>query len=177
MNKEKLTRKSRSITYLLRHNPGDLKMDKNGWVSTDDILKSVDITLDELKEIVETNDKQRFSFDYTLTRIRANQGHSINVDLDLKESIPPVYLFHGTSMDNFEKIMKYGGISKMKRQHVHLSSDRDTASNVGKRQSKKENPHILIISSYKMFIEGHKFYLSDNGVWLTDFVPKRYIQI
>ena len=175
MERLQLIQASKTLSYLLRHNPEDLDMDKNGWVMVDDILKKLNITFKELEEIVETNDKKRFSFDDTLTKIRANQGHSIDVDVELKEVIPPTFLYHGTSPTFVKEIMKSGGLSKMKRQHVHLSVDDDTAYKVGKRHAKYLEPAILVIQSYKMYKDGFKFYLSDNGVWLTEYVPKKYI--
>ena len=162
------------ISYLLRHNPEDLNMDKNGWVYVDDLLKKVNITFEKLVDIVETNDKKRFSFNDTETKIRANQGHSINVDVELKQKIPPKYLYHGTASRNVKNIKKKG-LSKMKRNHVHLSSDYDTALDVAKRYCKNDVPHIFKIDTYPMIVDGVKFYLSENGVWLVDFVNNKYL--
>ena len=177
MERIQLIRASKTLSYLLRHNPEDLDMDKNGWVMVDDVLKKLNITFKELEEIVETNDKKRFSFDDTLTKIRANQGHSIDVDVELKEVEPPEYLYHGTAPSYVHEILKSGGLSKMKRNHVHLSSDEKTAFNVGKRHSKYLDPAIFIVDSEEMYKDGFKFYLSENGVWLTEYVPKKYITI
>jgi putative RNA 2'-phosphotransferase len=113
MERIQLIRASKTLSYLLRHNPEDLDMDKNGWVIVNDVLKKLNITFRELEEIVETNDKKRFSFDDTLTKIRANQGHSIDVDVELKEIEPPKYLYHGTSPTFIKEILKSGGLSKM----------------------------------------------------------------
>jgi putative RNA 2'-phosphotransferase len=165
---------SKRISYLLRHNPENLRMDSNGWVSVDDLLKKLNISFELLSHIVETNDKKRFSFNEFFTFIRANQGHTLDIDLELKETIPPNILYHGTSKIFVESILK-AGISKMQRQYVHLSSDKATAYRVGKRRSRISNPIILEINAEQMYKDGHKFYLSENGVWLTDFVPIKYL--
>ena len=177
MEKLNLIRASRTLSYLLRHNPEDLEMDKNGWVMVDDILNKLHITFEDLEEIVETNDKKRFSFSDDLNYIRANQGHTIDVDVELKEARPPKYLYHGTAPSYVHQILKSGGLSKMKRNHVHLSADEKTAFNVGKRHSKYLDPAIFIVDSEEMYKDGFKFYLSENGVWLTEYVPKKYITI
>lgn len=177
MAKLNLERKSKTLSYLLRHNPEDLYMDSNGWVSVADILKKLQMTSDDLKEIVKNNDKKRFGFNDDQTKIRANQGHTIDVDVELKETQPPKYLYHGTSPTFVKEILKSGGLSKMKRQHVHLSADKDTAYKVGKRHAKYLEPAIFTVKSEEMYKDGFKFYLSQNGVWLTDYVPKNYITI
>ena len=166
----------KKITYLLRHNPEDLKIDKNGFVNVDDLLRKVNITIDDLDYIVETNDKKRLAYNEDKSKIRANQGHSIKVDVGLKEIRPPRILYQGTSPENYEKIVKSGGLEKMSRLHVHLSDEKETAYNVGKRHSKREAPVILEINSAAMYADGFKFYLSENGVWLTDNVPIKYIK-
>jgi putative RNA 2'-phosphotransferase len=166
----------RKISYLLRHNPEDLSMDKNGWVKVSDLLHKLDITKSVLDSIVDTNDKKRYSYNDDMTLIRANQGHSINVDVELEEKIPPVVLYHGTSPLFIKSIMKHG-LSKMNRQHVHLSYDLDTAMDVGERHSKNKDPEILIIDCKSMVKDGYKFYISNNGVWLTDHVPPKYLKL
>ena len=175
MNKLNLERKSKTLSYLLRHNPEDLAMDSNGWVYVDDVLKKLNMTIDDLKEVVKTNDKKRFAFNEDETKIRANQGHSIDVDVELKEVTPPDYLYHGTSPTFVKEIMKSGGLSKMNRQHVHLSADIQTALIVGKRHAKYLTPTIFTIDSGKMYKDGFKFFISENNVWLTEYVPKKYI--
>jgi putative RNA 2'-phosphotransferase len=177
MDNTRLIRASKTLSYLLRHNPEDLEMDGNGWVMVDDILNKLHITFENLQEVVETNDKKRFSFSDDLTHIRANQGHTIEVDVELKETRPPEYLYHGTAPSYVHNILKSGGLSKMKRNHVHLSADLDTAFKVGKRHSKYLDPAIFIVDSEEMYKDGFKFYLSENGVWLTEYVPKKYITI
>ncbi len=168
------------LSYVLRHNPGKLKldMDSNGWVKVDQLLNNLPnnnkLSFDELEEIVLTNNKQRYSFNDDKTLIRANQGHSIDVNLELKPLRPPFILYHGTKFDLLNKIQKEGLI-KMNRQHVHLSEDRETALKVGKRR--KGVVGLLSIKATMMEFDGYKFYKSKNGVWLTDHVPSKYIEI
>jgi len=169
-------RVGKKITYLLRHNPEDLVMDKNGYVDVLSLLNKVDITQQELDYIVDTNDKKRLSYNEDKTKIRATQGHSIKVDVELKKTRPPRVLYQGTSPENYKKILKGGGLKKMNRLHVHLSHEKDTATSVGKRHSKREKPIILEINSAAMYADGFDFYLSENGVWLTDNVPLKYIK-
>lgn len=168
----------KKVTYLLRHKPGDLVMDKHGYVETLSLLTKVDITQEELDFIVNTNDKKRLAYkDESKKMIRASQGHSIEVDVELKVTRPPRVLYHGTSPDSYEKIIKSKGLDKMRRLHVHLTDSFDVAKSVGERYSKRNKPIILEIDSAAMSTDGYKFYLSDNGVWLTDNVPLKYIKI
>lgn len=164
----------KKITYLLRHNPEDLTMDKYGYVDVPSLLKKVGITLLELDYIVDTNNKKRLSYNENKKKIRATQGHSIKVDVQLKQKRPPMILYHGTTQLNYDKIKKMG-LNKMRRLHVHLSDDKNVAYDVGKRYSKNKEPVILEIDAERMYSDGYKFYLSENGVWLTDNVPKKYI--
>jgi len=164
----------KKITYLLRHNPEDLTMDKNGYVSVSSLLEKIRIKQQDLDYIVDTNDKKRLSYDETHEKIRASQGHSIKVDVQLKEIRPPRVLYHGTKYDSYVKILKTG-LSKMRRLHVHLTDDKKIAYSVGKRYSGRDEPIILEIDSAAMYTDGFKFYLSENGVWLTDNVPVKYI--
>jgi len=166
----------KKISYLLRHNPEDLLMDKNGYVDVQSLLNKLNITIDDLDYIVETNDKKRLAYNEDKSKIRALQGHSIKVDVGLKEVRPPRVLYQGTSPENYQKILKSTGLEKMNRLHVHLSDETETAYNVGKRHSKREKPVILEIDSAAMYADGFKFYLSENGVWLTDSVPLKYIK-
>ena len=129
------------------------------------------ITYDELIESVETNDKKRFSFDDTGDLIRANQGHSIEVDLQLEQKQPPDVLYHGT-VEKFLASILVEGLKKGKRHHVHLSKDVDTARKVGARRGK---PIILQVEAGKMHNQGFPFFLSVNGVWLTDSVPPAFL--
>jgi putative RNA 2'-phosphotransferase len=167
----------KKITYLLRHNSEDLIMDTNGYVDVKSLLNKVGITQEELDHIVDTNDKKRLAYNQDKSKIRASQGHSVKVDVGLKAIRPPRVLYHGTSPDSYEKIIRGKGLEKMKRLHVHLTDDIDVAYSVGKRYSKRETPIILEIDSAAMNTDGYKFYLSENDVWLTDSVPLKYLKI
>jgi putative RNA 2'-phosphotransferase len=167
----------KKISYLLRHKREDLVMDKHGYVNVLALLNKINITQEELDYIVDTNDKKRFAYSENKNLIRASQGHTIKVDIKLKAIRPPRTLYHGTSTESYEKIVNSGVLSKMRRLHVHLTDDKDVAYTVGKRYSKYKKPIILEIDSAAMNTDGFKFYLSENGVWLTDNVPLKYIKI
>ncbi|WP_027378665.1 RNA 2'-phosphotransferase [Chryseobacterium daeguense] len=178
MNEQQKKKTSKFLSYVLRHHPEliGLNLDENGWADVEELIAkstndSQGFTFEELDEIVETNDKKRFIFNEDKTRIRANQGHSIEIDLALKPQQPPEFLYHGTAQTNIDSILEKG-IEKRNRQHVHLSQDKETATKVGMRHGK---PVILIVEAGKMFADGIEFYLSDNNVWLTDFVDAKYI--
>lgn len=170
---------SRFLSLVLRHEPSkiDIQLDENGWISVEELLLKLNkfgytINIDGLNEIVETNDKQRFSFNDNKDKIRANQGHSINVDLELKETKPLDILYHGTGLKFVDSILEQG-LNKQERHHVHLSSNIETAETIGKRKGK----HVIFkISAKEMFDDGYKFYLSENNVWLTDDVPVKYLE-
>ncbi len=168
---------SRFLSLVLRHKPEkiDLVLDGNGWASVTELLSKLKptITMEILKEIVESNDKKRFAFNEDKSKIRASQGHSIKIDLALESVEPPEVLYHGTAKRFLDSIKK-SGLQKQSRTHVHLSGNHDTAINVGKRHGK---PIVLKIDTKKMSIDGHKFYISENEVWLTDNVPVEYILI
>lgn len=161
------------MSLLLRHSPEkeNLDMDRFGWIPVKQLISRLDITMSDLEEIVEENNKQRFSFNSDKTKIRANQGHSVDIDLQLTEVKPTNTLYHGTATKFLSSIYK-DGLIKGKRQHVHLSDNEKTATQVGSRHG---TVYILNIDSEKMYDDGYKFYKSDNGVWLTDFVPREYI--
>jgi len=174
MNKNDIKKISKFLSLLLRHKPQTigLKLDVHGWADIDEIIeKSQNIQLNRalIDEVVVKNDKQRFIIKNN--KIRANQGHSISVDLEFKAVPPPNMLYHGTATHFLKSIMEIG-LTKQKRQHVHLSKEIATALNVGKRHGEVV---LLEIDTEKMFENGYKFYLSENGVWLTDFVPVHYI--
>ncbi len=180
LSESRLTKISKYLSYHLRHAPEKLglKLDQGGWVPVLDLLAAAkkdqfSISLQELKEVVDKNDKKRYSFDSTGTLIRANQGHSIKVDLQLQESVPPDILYHGTGHKAVESIL-LKGLSKMSRHHVHLSPDEETAKKVGKRHGK---PVIFAVNAQAMHKAGYSFYCSDNGVWLVENVPPEYLQI
>lgn len=171
---------SKYLSYLLRHQPEalNLNMDAYGWVDVDELLEKwntsrAPITYEILQRVVAENNKQRFKLEENKRRIRANQGHSINIQLELEKTEPPVVLYHGTARRNLESILQQG-LTKMNRQHVHLSADDVTAKQVGSRHGK---PVILFIDTARMHEEGFPFYLSENQVWLTDRVPAKYISI
>ena len=151
-------------------------MDTNCYVDTLSLLRKVGITQQELDHIVDTNDKKRLSYNTDRSKIRASQGHSIKVDIQLKATRPPRALYHGTSPEHYEKI-KVSGLKKMNRLHVHLTDKESVAYETGKRYSKYKKPIILEVDSAAMNTDGFKFYLSENGVWLTDSVPIKYIKI
>lgn len=178
MNEIETKRISKFLSLILRHQPETigLKLDENGWADVEELReraakKKVYFSLEELDEVVETNNKKRFAFNEDKTKIRASQGHSINIDLALEALQPPDFLYHGTAEANISSILEKG-IEKRSRQHVHLSADRETATKVGMRHGK---PIILTIRTGKMYEDGIAFYLSANGVWLTEFVDPKYI--
>lgn len=177
MNK-RLTTVSKYLAKYLRHAPADLGLTPRpgGWVGIDDLLAAArehgfPIGYDELVECVETNDKRRFAFDASGESIRANQGHSIEVDLQLEEREPPETLFHGT-VERFLASILEQGLARGKRHHVHLSGDVETARKVGSRRGR---PIVLVVAAGRMRRDGRAFFLSANGVWLTDSVPPEYL--
>ena len=178
MTEQDKKRIGKFLSLILRHDPGTIgiELDENGWADVNELIEKCKkhryhFSMEDLIEIVETNDKQRYSFNEKRSKIRANQGHSIDIDLDLSPVEPPEYLYHGTATRFMSSIMEKG-ILKGSRQHVHLSKDKQTATNVGLRHGK---PVILTIMSGKMHRDGIPFYLSDNGVWLTDYIDTKYI--
>lgn len=178
MNEKDVVKKSKFLSLVLRHKPEEigLTLDKNGWADTEELLtkaKSIKLDLESLKYIVENNDKKRFAFNEDYSKIRASQGHSIEVDLNYQPKEPPDNLYHGTT-DKYLDSIKLNGIQKQKRQHVHLSFDKETAIKVGQRHGK---PIILKINTKKMHEDKVPFYLSANNVWLVDQVLPEYIEI
>lgn len=167
------------LCLILRHKPEiiGIELDEKGWGNVDILIKNlnekgkeIDFTL--LKQIVETDSKNRFSFDESLKKIRANQGHSINIDLAYKSQEPPEFLFHGTATRLVKSILK-SGLDKRNRHHVHLSLDVEAAIKVGQRHGE---PFVFEVLAEQMFKDGFKFYLSTNGVWLTESVPVKYLK-
>ena len=170
---------SKYLSYILRHDPEEagITLDANGWTNVDKLIEHVRYRFPELNKemleyVVATNSKQRFAFNEGKTMIRASQGHSVNVDLNYMAQQPPLVLFHGTSQDRVEAIMKEG-LKKQERHHVHLSENVTTALQVGRRHGQ-----VCIVNVYsgKMHEDGYVFYLSANHVWLTDYVPPQYIE-
>lgn len=171
---------SKLLSLVLRHQPEvlNIELDQNGWTNVDALIakmktKSSEFDFERLEQIVYTNDKQRFAFNEDLTKIRANQGHSVQVDVQLKPQLPPEFLYHGT-VNKFLEGIRAEGLKKGSRLHVHLSKDLDTASKVGSRRGK---PVVLVVRSREMATAGHSFYLSENGVWLCDAVPFEFIEM
>lgn len=174
-------RVSKFISLVLRHKPdaANLSLDKYGYAQVDELVAYLNkkyggFTVTDLDTIVETDDKQRYSYNNDHTKIRAVQGHSFPVDLRLEAQQPPQLLFHGTSTKYLDGIMEKGIISKS-RQYVHLSKDVDTAHTVGLRHG--AGTVILVVSAEQMWKDGYKFFLSDNGVWLVDEVPTKYFTL
>lgn len=174
-----LKKTSKFLSYVLRHCPDDigLTLDRNGWASISELIDKakpkIDLTAALIKQVVKTSDKQRFKISDDGQRIRANQGHSIKVDLELIPGEPPAVLFHGTATRFLDSIKKEG-LKPGQRHHVHLSADATTAKAVGQRYGK---PVILKVDSGNMSKQGYVFFLSDNNVWLTEQVPEQFISV
>lgn len=180
MNEKETIRLSKFLSLVLRHQPGviGLHLDESGWASVEELLqniktKGIDLDRTALEHVVATNNKKRFALSEDGTKIRASQGHSVNVDLDYERSAPPLVLYHGTAQKNVQSILKEG-VQKRSRQHVHLSKDKETAINVGSRHGK---PVVFEVNAGHMHNDGYAFYLSANGVWLTEEVPTVYLKL
>lgn len=174
---KQLAKTSKYLSFILRHQPEaiGLTLDENGWAPIDELIeKTTEFELNKniLKLVVETNDKQRFAMDNNRGKIRANQGHSIKVDLSLEPVKPPSVLLHGTAERSYESIMKQG-LTKQKRHHVHLSESKMVATSVGSRYGK---PKLLEIDTKRMHEEGFEFFRSANNVWLVEAVPPKFIR-
>lgn len=179
ISEKQITSLSKFLSLVLRHKPETigLALDENGWADTTTLIdkmnsKGMRITMELLEHLVATNSKKRFSFNEDKTKIRANQGHSIDIDLQLSRVQPPAVLYHGTGERSIQSILQ-ASLQKRNRQHVHLSPDIETAIDVGKRHGK---PIVLIVDAAAMHSEGFEFYLSANGVWLTNDVPSKYLR-
>ncbi len=177
---KRYVRISKYLSKHLRHEPERLGLEllPGGWVSVDELLLAAtkdrfEISLSDLQQVVLTNDKQRFSFDLSGQLIRANQGHSTEVDLQLEVQNPPAILYHGTHHAAIAIILAEG-LKKMSRHHVHLSADLETAERVGARRGKSI---ILIVDTTSMTNDGFEFYRSTNDVWLVDAVSPKYLQL
>lgn len=170
---------SKFLSLVLRHKPEviGLRLDENGWADLQELIRLANssghtLTRETIAKVVASNDKQRFAFDSAGNRIRANQGHSIEVDLALAPIQPPAVLYHGTAARFLDSIREQG-LLKRQRHHVHLSQDKDTALAVGKRHG---SPVVLVVQAEVMWQAGHKFFRSENGVWLTESVPDAFIE-
>lgn len=178
MSADDLVKTSKFLSYVLRHRPDELglTLDPNGWVDVALLLERCGargrpITREHLDDVVRENPKRRFALSADGARIRASQGHSVEVELAYDPASPPATLFHGTPGAALPAI-RAEGLSKMARHHVHLSAETATARAVGGRRGK---PVVLMVDAARMHADGHVFYLSANGVWLTDRVPPEYL--
>ena len=178
MQESKRNMISKFLSLVLRHDPGKigLQLDESGWADVEELISksaggNMIFSPQDLEEVVVTNDKQRFGYNEDKSKIRANQGHSIEVELQLVQKEPPETLYHGT-VNRFLESIKGQGLQKMNRHHVHLSAERLTAEKVGSRRGEAV---ILIVRSGAMAKDGFAFFFSENGVWLTDHVPVKYI--
>lgn len=168
-------KKSKSLSFVLRHRPEqfNIKLDKSGWANVSDIIKNMKITMIEIEMIVTEDDKSRFSFNNDKTKIKANQGHSIEIDHQFQKVIPNEILFHGTSKTFLDSIMR-SGLDKMKRHHVHLHNDPNMSLTVGARHGP---PVVLKVDVIQMVKDKFIFYKSVNEVFLVDHVPAKYLSI
>lgn len=169
---------SKKLSYTLRHHPESigLVLDKEGWANVSELLDglakdNVKVSMEDLQEVVAQNDKKRFAFSEDFKKIRASQGHSIDIELGYGAKTPPEILYHGTSTKSLDSI-KEQGLLKQNRHHVHLSADKETAQKVGSRHGK---PVVLIVNAKEMQQAGFEFFISENGVWLTETVPVDYL--
>ncbi len=178
MNTSNLKKVSKSMSYVLRHRPDTIgiELEPNGWIAVDKLLqafarsgKSYSRAL--IDQVVADNDKQRFEFNDDGSKVRARQGHSVQIDLGYEPAIPPNVLYHGTATRNLDSI-KEKGLIKGNRHHVHMSTDKQTMLAVAMRHGK---PVLLEIDAARMHDDGHKFFVTGNDVWLTDHVPREYL--
>jgi len=171
---------SKRMSYWLRHQPerAGLTLDEHGWVEVPELIEAFNqhgqsVDRDILNEVVATNDKKRFEFDDKGQRIRARQGHSVSIELGYEPTEPPEWLFHGTASRNIESIEEKG-LHKAGRHHVHLSTDTSLMLEVARRHGR---PVLVKVAAGKMHAEGFEFFLTGNGVWLTDAVPPEYLEV
>lgn len=180
MNAKRTVTVSKYLSKHLRHAPEaiGITLEPNGWVGVDDLLAATarhgfPITREELEEVVRGSDKQRFALDPTGTKLKANQGHSTEVELHFTAAAPPAVLYHGSVERNVESILATG-LDKGRRHHVHLSKDIATATTVGSRRGEAI---IFVVDAARMAADGLPFWVSDNGVWLADAVPPQYLRV
>ncbi len=177
MTQKNLTQTSKFLSLILRHKPETigLNLNQHGWADISELIEKapseMSLTIALIKQIVAENNKKRFALSDDGLQIRANQGHSISVDLGFTCSEPPSLLFHGTA-SRFITAIKAEGLIAGQRHHVHLSTNIKTALSVGKRYGK---PVILQVAAKEMYQQGHRFFLSENNVWLTDAVPPQFL--
>ncbi|RRB07939.1 RNA 2'-phosphotransferase [Larkinella rosea] len=179
MSDKRITEISKFLSMVLRHKPEKIgiQLDENGWTDVADLLEKsnrfgIPFDLEMLKHIVDTNPKQRFALNAAQDKIRANQGHSVPIELGYASQEPPEILYHGTAEKSVQSILATG-LEKRNRQHVHLSSDLETALKVGQRHG---IPFVFKVFAKQMYNDKFEFYRSDNGVWLTHEVPVNYLK-
>ena len=179
MDDDRLIKVSKFLSRYLRHEPErlGLTLQPGGWAGVDELLAACaehrfPVTRGELDEVVARNNKRRYEIDPLGTKIRASQGHSVEVDLELEPTQPPPVLYHGTGHKTADAILM-SGLLKMRRVHVHLSPDVATAKSVGMRHGR---PVIFTVDAAAMHLDGHRFLVSSNGVWLVDHVPPKYLR-
>lgn len=180
IGKNKRDKLSGFISLVLRHKPeaANVEVDKYGYVDVEKLIEGINATgreidIETLNQIVSEDQKGRYSFNEDCSKIRANQGHSLNVNVEMEKQIPPDVLYHGTSIDSLEKIFETG-INKMNRLYVHLSDNVETAEMVGKRHG---YPVILMVDTKKMAKDNYEFFISENGVWQVEDVPAKYVKV
>ena len=171
---------SKRLSYVLRHRPDSVgvTLDEHGWIDVEQLLSALaahgrTVSRDDLARVVADNDKQRFEWDAAGDRIRARQGHSVAVELDLVATAPPAVLFHGTQQGNLRSILRHG-LDRRRRHHVHLSAARATAAKVGARRGASV---VLEVDAAAMTAAGFAFWVTGNGVWLADEVPPQYLSL
>lgn len=174
------TKVSKFLSLVLRHKPEiiGLQLDEYGWAAIAELVEKsrlAGVMLNEahVRKVVAASEKQRFAISVDGTRIRANQGHSIPVDMTSHEAVPTDFIYHGTAQSTLSAIL-HQGIKRGNRQFVHLSSDMETALRVGQRHGR---PVVVVVQAGDMYRDGFRFFLSENGIWLTEFVPSRYLKV
>ena len=181
MAREKYASLSRFISLILRHQPeiAGITLDVHGWAKVTDLIEGINktrpIDIETLREIVAADKKGRYSFSEDGEFIRANQGHSVEVDVELEEREPPEILYHGTCADSVPSINAQG-LLPMTRLYVHLSKDYGTAMMTGRRKGDHKHPFVYAVKAGEMFRDGHKFFISANGVWQVKTVPPQYLE-
>jgi len=180
MDAKQLKQLSKTLSYVLRHRPDSIgvELETGGWISVATLLNALSqdgkpISLEVLHEIVAQSDKQRFELSDDGLRIRARQGHSVDVELGYEPATPPIVLYHGTATRNLDSIFEQG-LLKSRRHHVHMSTNKQTMMQVAMRHGK---PALLSVQSGQMHADGHAFFVTGNHVWLTEHVPPRYIAV
>lgn len=178
ISEKQQTHISKFLSLILRHKPETIgiQLDQNGWIDIYELIEKsnkhgIQFDRETLNHIVGTNSKKRFAFNDKFDKIRASQGHSVEIELGYKNQKPPEILFHGTSEKSVQPILEKG-LKRQNRQHVHLSSDIETAIKVGQRHGK---PIVFKVLAEQMYKDNFQFFISENGVWLTDNVPTKYL--